>query len=70
MSVRRKDNGEYKVDTIFSIISAIQKFYEINGRTVSLLSDPQFDSLRNLVSNKMREKSKQGVGLFRKKKLK
>jgi hypothetical protein len=65
MYVRRKDNGEYKDDTIFSIISAIQKFCEINGRTVSRLSDPQFASLRNLVSNKMREKAKQGVGLFR-----
>ena len=67
MSVRRKDNGEYKGDTIFSIISAIQKFYEINGRTVSLLSDPKFASLRNVVSNTMREQVKQGVGLFRKK---
>ena len=50
MSVRRKDNGEYKGDTMFSIISAIQKFYEINGKTVSLLSDPKFASLRNVVS--------------------
>ena len=67
MSVRRKDNGEYKGDTIFPIISAIQRFYEINGRTVSLLSDSKFASLRNVVSNTMREKVKQGVGLFRKK---
>jgi len=61
------ENGEYKGDTMFSIISAIQKFYEINGKTVSLLSDPKFASLRNVVSNTMREKVKQGVGLFRKK---
>ena len=67
MSVRRKDNAEYKGDTIFSIISAIQKYYEINGRTVSLLSDPKFSSLRNVISNTMREKVQQGVGLFRKK---
>lgn len=65
MSVRRKDCGEYKSDTIFSIITSIQKYYEINGKNISLLSDIKFNSIKNCVSNTMREKVQKGIGLFK-----
>jgi hypothetical protein len=42
LSLRKQDGSEYTSGSLFSVITALQKHLEVNGRRISLLNDPFF----------------------------
>jgi Domain of unknown function (DUF3504) len=63
LSLRRKDGNEYTSGTLFSIITSMQKYFEIHGRPISFLNDPNFNELKNCLDNSMHKFTKEGYGL-------
>ncbi len=46
LSLRKRDGTYYSSGSLISVVTALQKHLEINGRRVSLLNDPQFNKLK------------------------
>ena len=60
----RKENGEeYRGNTLYEIIVAIQHFLRENGRKFNLMADPEFDDMRSKLDEKMKDLVASGVGI-------
>lgn len=66
--VRNKSGLDYKPNTLYEIICAIQHFMRKEGRFVSFLDDKKFQGLRTVLDSKMKELSSRGLGLDKKQK--
>ena len=64
--VLKKDGTEYPPATLRDIVLSLQKFLEMQGRTVKFLSDEKFHAVRDVVDGLMKERSRQGLGLMKK----
>ena len=47
LAIRKQDGSSYRSGSLFSVITALQKHLEVNGRPISLLNDPQFNPFPN-----------------------
>jgi hypothetical protein len=65
LSLKKRDGGDYTSGSLFSIIMAIQKHLEVNGRRVFFLNDPRFTQLKNCLDNVMQAVTQKGVGLVK-----
>lgn len=60
----RKENGdEYRGNTIYEIVVAIQHYLRENGRFLTLLDDVEFEGMRQKLDKKMKELAAKGVGI-------
>jgi hypothetical protein len=60
----RKDNGEeYRGQTLFEMVIAIQHHLRQHGRFVTIMDDEQFLETRNLLDKKMKELAAKGIGI-------
>jgi len=60
----RKENGEeYRGNTLYEIIVAIQHYLRENGRFLTLLDDAEFEGMRQKLDKKMKELAAKGVGI-------
>ena len=66
LSLKKRDGCEYTSGSLFSVITAIQKHLEINGKRVFFFNDDQFGTLKTCLDNTMKSVTKQGVGLVKK----
>ena len=66
MALKKKDGGDYTSGSIFSVATALQRHFEMNGKPISIFNDPQFLGLKNVIDNAMQEKCKQGIGITKK----
>lgn len=66
LSLKKADGGDYTADSLFSIICALQRHLEMNGRRVSLLNDMAFKKLRNALDNSMQDRTRSGIGITKK----
>lgn len=65
--VRNKAGGDYKPNTLYEIVVAIQYHLRQSGRTINMLEDKSFDGMRRVLDAKMKELSSRGMGIERKK---
>lgn len=65
--VRNKSGLDYKPNTLYEIICAIQHIMRKEGRFVSFLDDKKFQGLRTVLDSEMKELSSRGLGLDKKK---
>ncbi|XP_060608497.1 zinc finger MYM-type protein 2-like [Ruditapes philippinarum] len=63
--VRTISGKEYKPNTLYEIIIAIQNHLRQQGRLINFLDDAAFDGLRRILDAKMKQLSKQGLGMQR-----
>ncbi|XP_060589912.1 uncharacterized protein LOC132745106, partial [Ruditapes philippinarum] len=63
--VRTISGKEYKPITLYEIIIAIQHHLRQQGRLINFLDDAAFDGLRRILDAKMKQLSKQGLGMQR-----
>ena len=66
MSLRKKDGSDYTSNSIFSVATALQRYFEYNERPVSFFNDLRFTKLKNVIDKCMQEKCKQGIWIFKK----
>lgn len=66
VEVRNKDGGEYRPNTVYELIICIQHHFRTNGRFLNFLDDAEFSGLRNILDAKMKNLSKQGLGVNKK----
>ena len=60
----RKENGdEYRGNTLYEIVVALQHHFRENGRRVKLLEDPEFEGMRCKLDKKMKDLAAAGVGI-------
>lgn len=63
----RKENGDdYRGNTLYEIIIAIQHHLRENGRLVTLMDDNEFEGMRNMLDKKMKDLASSGIGIDRK----
>ncbi|XP_062574060.1 zinc finger MYM-type protein 2-like [Saccostrea cucullata] len=63
----RKENGEeYRGNTLYEIIIAIQHHLRENSRYVTLMDDIEFERMRKMLDKKMKDLASSGVGIERK----
>ncbi|CAG2234520.1 unnamed protein product [Mytilus edulis] len=65
--VRNKKGLEYYPNTLYELIICIQRFLRQNDRSISILDDRDFSALRSVLDSKMKELSRNGIGLKTKK---
>lgn len=65
LSLKKEDGSRYTSGTLFSVVTALQRHFEINNKRVSFFTDPVFTSLKNCLDNSMQETTRQGVGLIK-----
>ncbi|XP_062611454.1 zinc finger MYM-type protein 2-like isoform X2 [Saccostrea cucullata] len=58
--------NDYKPNSLYEIIVAIQHHLRSNGKFISLLDDSEFSDLRAILDAKMKELSKLGLGINKK----
>ena len=60
-------NGqEYKPNTLYKIIIAIQLYFRQSGHFINFLDNVGFEGMRRILDAKMKDLSKQGLGIRRK----
>ena len=60
LEVRKKNGKNYPAETLYKIIICLQLYMHVYGRSVKLLDDGNFLSLRNTLDNRIKELSKLG----------
>ncbi|VDI26941.1 Hypothetical predicted protein [Mytilus galloprovincialis] len=65
--VRNKKGLEYYPNTLYELITCIQRFLRQNDRSISILDERDFSSLRSVLDSRMKELSRKGMGLNTKK---
>ena len=63
---KTRGEGDYPGKTLYQMIVAIQKFLHLNKIKWKLIHGDQFDDLRTVLDNVMKERCKDGVGSSRK----
>ncbi|KAK6173752.1 hypothetical protein SNE40_017154 [Patella caerulea] len=66
VEIKKQDGSEYKGQTLYELISAIQYHLRLNGVIVHFLEDNEFIGMRNVLHAKMKELSRRGIGLDKK----
>ena len=61
--VRKENGGEYRGNTLYEIVVALQHHFRENGRSVKLLEDPEFEGMRSKLDKKMKDLAAAGVGI-------
>lgn len=67
IEVRNQAGDEYRPNTLYELITSIQHHIRANGRFINLLDDMEFASMRQRLDSKMKELSRKGIGLDKKK---
>jgi hypothetical protein len=63
----RKENGDdYRSNTLYEIIIAIQHHLRKNGRLVTLMDDVEFEGMRNILNKRMKDLVASSIGIERK----
>jgi hypothetical protein len=63
----RKENGDdYRGNTLYEIIIAIQHHLRENGRLITLMDDAEFEGMRNMLDKKMKDLASSGIGMDKK----
>ena len=65
--VKNQQGGDYMPNTLYEIAAAIQHHIRQTGRFVSFYDDQCFEKMRKVLDAKMKELSKRGLGLEKKK---
>ena len=65
VEVRNQKGGEYRPNTLYEIIISIQHYLRQKGNFVRFLDDEEFQGLRSVLDSKMKNLSKQGLGIKR-----
>ena len=64
--IKNEKGTEYRPNTLYEIVIAIQQYFRRNNRFVSFMNDNNFDGMRKVLDGKMKSMSKQGIGNIRK----
>ena len=64
---KNQQGGDYMPNTLYEIAAAIQHHIRQTGRFVSFFDDQCFEKMRKVLDAKMKELSKRGLGLEKKK---
>ena len=64
--VRNKSGEEYRPNTLYELVVAIQHYIRQSGKFVSFLDDKCFEGMRKVVDAKMKELSSKGLGIDKK----
>ena len=63
VEVRNEAGGEYRPNTIYELIISIQYYMRKNGKSVNILEDEVFAKMRSVLDAKMKQLSRQGLGI-------
>ena len=63
---KKRGTGPYPGATLYQMIVAIQRFLVMNKVKWKLLDDPDFDEMRTVLNNVMRERALQKIGIVKK----
>ncbi len=55
LSLKKEDGSRYTSGTLFSVVTALQRHFEINNKRVSFFTDAVFTLLKNCLNNSMQE---------------
>lgn len=63
--VRKENRQEYRGNTLYEIIIAIQHYLRENERYVTLMDDTEFEGMRKMLDKKMKDLASSGIGIER-----
>ena len=66
LEIQNQSGQDYPAETLYEIIIAIQLHLTMNGRTLKLLQDDDFLSLKNCLDNRMKQLAGEGKKVQRK----